>query len=83
MSQRMLHLMAPPDQERELTTRLRSSGFQVSASGRLAGGIHVRVRAGSTDEAEVDRIAAEVAPDARRGPAATPTHDLAGYREKI
>lgn len=80
MSQKFMHLIAGPN-EPELARRLTAAGFRAAQSGRLAGGIHVRYRTESGDEAEIERIVAAVAPGTRRGPDGAPTMSIDGYRE--
>ena len=75
-----MHLVAN-DNESELGRRLTAAGFHVAPSGRLAGGIHVRYRTDTNDEAEIEQIVASVSPGAHRGPDGAPTMHIQGYRE--
>lgn len=63
-----------------LAQRLAAAEFAVHASKRMTGGLHVRVREGSDDESEVERIRTETAPDSKVGPSGTPTSYIPGYR---
>lgn len=78
----LLHLMAPDEQLVGLTNRLEPLGVQVRPSARMSGGVHVRVREGTDDEAEVQAIVDAVAPNARRGPSGTPTHGSASSKRR-
>lgn len=80
-AQKLLYIVGAGAAEPALRRRLAAEGFDAKPSGRLAGGIHVRIRVGTDDEATVDRIVSEVAPDAARGPSGTPIYDFEGYRE--
>lgn len=81
MSQSLLHVMPAQTLEATLRRRLEGAGFRTTPSGRMSGGIHVRVRENTGDEAEVRRIVDEVAPGAEYGPAGSPTHDVVDYRK--
>lgn len=76
-----MHLMSSDSGLATLTKRLEAADFLVAPSHRAVGGIHVRVRTETGDEAEVERIVAEVAPGTRRGTSGAPTMDIKGYRE--
>jgi hypothetical protein len=80
MSQRFMHLVAKANGS-ELERRLTAAGFHVAPSGRRVGGIHVRYRTDTNDEAEIERIVAAVAPGTNRGPDGAPTMTIDGYRE--
>jgi hypothetical protein len=80
MSQKFMHLMPGP-KESELAQRLTAAGLHAAPSGRLAGGIHVRYRTATNDEAEIERIVAAVAPGTSRGPGGAPTVFIEGYRD--
>lgn len=81
MNQKILYLMAPDNQLQALASRLKTQGFSVRPGNRTAVGIQVRVREDTGDEAEVEQIAASVAPDMQRGPSAAPAQIIPGYRE--
>lgn len=81
MRQMFMHLIASDSQLSRLTKRLEAAAFLVIPSRRASGGIHVRVRTETGDEAEVERIVAEVAPETKRGPGGAPTTDIKGYRQ--
>jgi hypothetical protein len=82
MEQQFMHIMAG-DAEATLAAELTSAGFKVAPSGRMSGGIHVRVRVGTADEATVQRITDRVAPSATFGPSGSPTTHLEGYRSGL
>jgi hypothetical protein len=82
MEQKFVHIMAG-ENESILVAALTSAGFKVGPSGRLSGGVHVRVRTGTQDEATVEATAARVAPDAIFGPSGSPTTHLEGYRDGL
>lgn len=77
-----MHIMGPADQLAALTSRLESTGFRVHESRRMPGGIEVRYREGTGDEADVLAAMAAAAPDAKRGPVdGAPSRHFPGYRE--
>lgn len=80
--QAFMHVMAPDKQLARLHRRLARRGFRVGPSHRAAGGVHVRVRAGTTDEQIVRDLVAKAAPDGRFGPPGAPTVHLDGYRDQ-
>lgn len=81
MKQTFLYLMGPDDQISALSRRLKAEEFSVGPSGRMTGGVHVRIREETGDEDLVMRIAGEVAPNVRRGPGGSPSMSIDGYRE--
>ncbi|WP_162602436.1 hypothetical protein [Nocardioides daejeonensis] len=78
--QTFMHVIAPDKQLHRLQRRLVRRGFQVGPAHRLAGGIHVRVRTGTTDEQLVRDLVAKAAPDSKFGPPGAPTVHLSDYR---
>ena len=82
ISQQFLLLTAPDNQLAALSSRLQALGFDVTPSGRMVAGVHVRVHQDNADdEADVQAFVDAVAPDARRGPSGSPTRHVVGYRE--
>lgn len=81
MGQAFMHFHGDESQIAALMGRLEAAGYRAGPANRDEGGIHVRIREDSSDEDEVARIAAEVAPQLRRGPNGSPTVTLVGYRE--
>jgi hypothetical protein len=81
MSQRFLTYVGPKHQLQVLSNRLVEAGFRVGPD--RTSSIQVRVRTDSDDEAKVEDIATQVAPDSRRGPNSTPSTHLRNYREGL
>lgn len=81
MSQAFLFYVGPADQLDRLADRLRSEGFDVNSAARSIPGVFVRIRQDSADEATVERIAAQTAPGAKRGPDGSPSRSVVGYRD--
>lgn len=76
-----MHVVAPEAQLEKLQARLTRRGFRVGPAPRAAGGVHVRVRAGTFDEQVVRRVVARAAPDGHFGPSGAPTAHVDGYRD--
>ncbi|WP_406025979.1 hypothetical protein OH802_05845 [Nocardioides sp. NBC_00850] len=64
-----------------LTASLTAAGFKVTNSPRMVPSIQVRVREGTGDEAEVNRLVALHAPNAEVMPPGAPVMHIEGYRE--
>jgi len=79
MNQKFLHVMAG-EREADLLSDLSKAGFEVRPSGRMSGGLHVRIRSNTPDESTVTEIVRRVAPEAIFGPSGSPTTHLEGYR---
>lgn len=79
MTQQLIQLMAR-NHETALTAELTNAGFHVTPARLASGGIRVLIRTNTNDEATITRIANQVAPGHTRGPNATPTQTLKGYR---
>jgi len=80
-NQILIQLVGSASEVVELSNALVDADFEVRSNRRAAPGIYVRVREDSSDEAEVGRIASAVAPGHQRGPSASPTTYIEGYRE--
>lgn len=72
MDQKFLHIIAG-DSEAALSSELTKAGFQVGPSGRMSGGLNVRVRSESNDETTVTDIVNRIAPKTSFGPSGAPT----------
>lgn len=81
MGQAFMHYYGDDNGMAEFMRRLEAAGYRVGPANRDVGGVHIRIREGTGDEADVAQIAAEVAPDLVRGPDGSPTVTLVGYRE--
>ncbi len=79
-NQTFLYLYGGDEQLSVLTKKLEAKGFAVSPAKRMTGGIHVRVRENTEDEATVETLRASLAPDVRQGPGAAPSMSLKDYR---
>lgn len=64
-----------------LIAALESARFQISESRPGVPRIQVRVREGTQDEAEVNRLVAKHAPSATAMPPSTPSRFFPGYRD--
>lgn len=79
--QALVHVIAPDSELARLRRRLVRRGFRVGPARRSVGGLHVRVRTGTTDERLVRDLVARTTPEGRFGPPGAPTVHLDGYRE--
>ena len=82
MTQQFLHIMAGKA-DAELSAALVKVRFKVATSDRMLGGLDVRVRRDTNDEAAVMAIVSRIAPDAVRGPNGTPAMNLRDYRSGL
>lgn len=72
------------EQRDRVATRLSAAKFVTADARRLVPhSLHIRIRTGTGDQAEVERVLAEFAPNAEKLPGGSPTVGIVGYREGL
>lgn len=81
MTQKFMGYAVQGERRAALTRAAELAGYKVSDAQRMVPGIMIRVRVGTRDEAEVERLVAENAPGAKPLPGGTPASSIVGYRD--